>query len=448
MSARQRRYAVIGAGHRAQLYIDAMLFDVPDVAQLVALADTNALRAEYHLERAAQAGVQVEFFDPADLATSIRELQIDRVVITTPDYLHAHYIDIALRAGADVVVEKPLTIDADGIRTIATAVRETGREVVVTFNYRYSPRNTAMKQLVQSGVIGDVTSVHFEWLLDTSHGADYFRRWHRNKANSGGLLIHKASHHFDLVNWWIADSPRRVYASGGLKFYGRDNASKRGLTARPDRGTHDGGSDAFQLDLRDDPRLKSLYLDAEAADGYLRDRDVFSEGITIEDTLSVLVDYDSGATMSYSLTSYSPWEGYRVAINGTQGRLELDVVERAAVLPDEGGVLDPSATADTTGTGATRELGERLVLQKQWGLAEEVEIGQGEGGHGGGDALLLSDVFRGPSDDPFGRPSIWLDGVRSVAVGIAGNLSLESALPVNIADLHFGVDLRRSEEYS
>ena len=46
-----------------------------------------------------------------------------------------------------------------------------------------------------------------EWLLDTRHGADYFRRWHRNKNNSGGLMVHKATHHFDLVNWWMIPTP-------------------------------------------------------------------------------------------------------------------------------------------------------------------------------------------------------------------------------------------------
>ena len=49
--------------------------------------------------------------------------------------------------------------------------------------------------------------MHFEWALDTVHGADYFRRWHREKKNSGGLLVHKSSHHFDLVNWWLGDVP-------------------------------------------------------------------------------------------------------------------------------------------------------------------------------------------------------------------------------------------------
>ena len=162
-------------------------------------------------------------------------------MVTTPDYTHADYIVEALEAGADVVVEKPLTIDAEGCRRITKAVAETGRNVVVTFNYRYSPRNSALKEIIQSGVIGKVTSIDFSWVLDTVHGADYFRRWHREKKNSGGLLIHKASHHFDLVNWWINDVPERVFASGGLKFYGDKNAAERGLGPRPERGTPDAG---------------------------------------------------------------------------------------------------------------------------------------------------------------------------------------------------------------
>jgi predicted dehydrogenase len=442
---RRTRYAIVGTGHRSQMYFDAILAAHADVAELVALADTNKVRAKYFADRAEASGVTVAVVEPSALAEAIRTHRIDRVIITTPDLLHAPYIDIALRAGADVVVEKPLTIDVDGCRQIARATEETGRSVTVAFNYRYSPRNTRLKELLQSGAIGRVTSVHFEWLLDTSHGADYFRRWHRDKANSGGLLVHKSSHHFDLVNWWINDSPRSVYAHGGLRFYGTENARDRGVGTRPQRGTHDGSTDPFQLDLRNDDRLKSLYLDAEQEDGYLRDRDVFSDGITIEDTLSLLVDYDAGPTMTYSLTAYSPWEGYRVSINGTEGRLELDVVERAAVLTEGATILDPSFTEDVSGSGAARSRGERLVLQRHWEEAEEVPIPEGEGGHGGGDELLLADIFLGNQDDPLGRPASWIDGVRSVAVGIAGNISLKAQDVTDVRALALGVDLTRTE---
>ncbi len=431
------RYALVGAGHRASMYVDAITGTYADRAELVAICEPNPVRAAIYADAAVERGrTRPSLWQPDDLERMIADERIDRVIVTARDDLHAPLIVRALDAGADVVVEKPLTIDAASAASIEDAVARTGRHVVLTFNYRYSPRNSALRRVIQEGRIGTVTSIEFTWLLDTKHGADYFRRWHREKHHSGGLLVHKSSHHFDLVNWWIQQRPTRVFASGGLKFYGAENAAARGLGDRHDRGTHEGEHGPFELDLRDDERLRALYLDAESHDGYLRDRDVFGEGITIEDNLALVVDYSGGATLSYSLNAHAPWEGYRVAVNGTEGRVELDVVERGAVLEDEGlhPVLDPSAV-EASGEGSLRPIGERLLLQRHWSDAVEVEIENTGGGHGGGDELLLADVFVGPGDDPLARPADWRDGVRSIAVGIAGNRSLETGLPVRVADL-------------
>ncbi|MFD5213624.1 Gfo/Idh/MocA family protein [Microbacterium sp. NPDC058345] len=430
------RYALAGAGHRAQMYVEAIVGAHRERAELVAICEPNPVRARHHARTVVAAGdAAPRIGGPDELETLIREEKVDRVIICARDDLHAELIVRSLDAGADVVVEKPLTIDASSAARIEEAVARTGRQVVLTFNYRYSPRNSTLRQVLQDGEIGEITSIDFSWMLDTNHGADYFRRWHREKKNSGGLLVHKSSHHFDLVNWWLRSQPHRVFASGGLRFYGAENARARGLGERPARGTHDGG-DLFELDLRTDSRLAELYLDAEQHDGYLRDRDVFSEGITIEDNLALIVDYDSGATLSYSLNAHAPWEGYRVAVNGTLGRAELEVVERGAVLAGEG--LHPAIDPSLTGAERVANLrpeGERLIVQKHWGEAYEVPIVTGTGGHGGGDALLLNDVFIGPSEDPLSRPADWTDGIRSIAVGIAGNRSLETGLPVRVADL-------------
>nr|WP_255633101.1 Gfo/Idh/MocA family oxidoreductase [Demequina sp. TTPB684] len=439
----RRRYALVGAGSRAQMYLDAIAGPHRDAAQLVAWADTNQGRLDWsgarHPDRAEIAAAAR--FEVGDLASAITAHGIERVIITSPDFTHAGYIVAALEAGADVAVEKPLTIDEQGVRDIADAAQRTGRDVTITFNYRYSPRNEALRRVIADGDIGDVTSVHFEWVLDTAHGADYFRRWHRYKENSGGLLIHKASHHFDLVNWWLADVPTKVYASGGLKFYGAENARKRGLGERPERGSIDSPlRDAFSLDLRRDEQLKGLYFDQEKYDGYLRDRDVFDDGITIEDNLALVVDYARGATMSYSLNAHSPWEGYTVSVNGTCGRAELTVVERGAVLVREDGsvTVDPSMHPDGVVSERIRPIGERLMVQQHFQPAVEVPIPQGEGGHGGGDAQLLRDVFVGGDADPLGRSASWPDGVRSMAVGLAGNRSLETGQAVRIGDLDLG----------
>ncbi|NRG43037.1 Gfo/Idh/MocA family oxidoreductase [Rathayibacter sp. VKM Ac-2835] len=438
---RRTRYALIGSGHRAEMYLRAIATEHSDVAELVAIGDSNADRAGLSAQwfsEWSKTQLPPTLFAPGELETIIRDLAIDRVIVTTPDVWHAEYIDRSLRAGADVVVEKPLTIDAAGCARIIAAQQDTGRSVTMTFNYRYSPRNSALKALVQSGAIGRVTSVDFEWVLDTSHGADYFRRWHRDKANSGGLLIHKASHHFDLVNWWIDDSPEKVYAAGGLRFYG---GADQEVTARytPDE------TSPFHLDLAADPRLDALYGEPRRLDGYRRDLGVFEPGVTIEDNLALTVTYESGVPLSYSLNAHAPWEGYRVVVNGTEGRAELNVVERSAVVLDANGgtVIDPSANPQEDLDDPNRPVGESLLLQRHWQRAENVEIPSGIGGHGGGDAILLSDVFNGPSPDPLGRPSDATDGLRAVAVGILGNRSLVTGLPASIDELELGIDLSK-----
>ena len=444
----QERYGLIGTGSRAGMYVRALsgtqlgAEHVPEIAELVAWSDANPGRLDVHEREVVAAGRPAPArYAPDDLERMIRDERIDRVIVTTPDFTHADFVVRALHAGADVVVEKPLTIDAESVRRIGAAIAETGREVITTFNYRYSPRNSTLRRVIADGEIGAVTSVHFEWALDTVHGADYFRRWHREKVNSGGLFIHKASHHFDLVNWWIAATPVRVFASGGLRFYGAENAAARGLGERPSRGTGATG-DPFALDLARDPHLKELYLDQEHHDGYLRDRDVFDAGITIEDNLAALVDYDTGATMSYSLNAHAPWEGYRVTVNGTEGRAELEVVERGAVLIGEDGrvVVDPSMHPGYSPEDEVRPDSERLVVQRHWEGARIVPIPEGIGSHGGGDAYLLQHVFGRVTDDqPLGRVAGYADGVKAVSVGIAGNLSLATGEPVRIADLELGI---------
>ncbi|MFC7340160.1 Gfo/Idh/MocA family protein [Saccharopolyspora griseoalba] len=433
-----RRYGVVGTGARSQMYVRAMLGAHAEEADLVAWCEPNPGRMDHADRLVAQLdGRAPARYAPADLERMIQAEKLDAVVVTGPDHTHAETVGRALRAGADVVVEKPLTTTARGCREITEAVADTGRAPVLTFNYRYSPRNSALKQVIADGRIGAVTSVHFEWALDTVHGADYFRRWHRDKSNSGGLAVHKASHHFDLINWWLDDAPVRVFADGGLRFYGATNARARGLGDRPERGTVDPPTaDPFALDLRRDPVLRSLYYDAERYDGYRRDQDVFGPGITIEDNISAVIGYTGGASVTYSLNAHSPWEGYRVTVNGSRGRAELEVVERAAALPGPDGrvVLDASAEDDPT-DGAARAPGTRLVLQRHWEPAEQVPIAMGEGSHGGGDALLLADIFRGAGEDPLGRPAGHLDGIASVAVGLAVNASMETGAPVRIDEL-------------
>jgi len=420
------RYALVGTGSRATMYIDAICGTYAAHCDLVALCDTSPVRISYHNRRAAEryGRAEVPGYAARDFGGMLRRESPDVVIVTTVDAYHHDYIVAALEGGCDVVTEKPMTTDADKVAAILSAVERTGRSVRVTFNYRYSAAYTRVRQLVAEGAVGIPHLVDFSWTLDTSHGADYFRRWHREKPMSGGLLVHKASHHFDLVNWWIGSWPETVYALGSLSFYGRAAAAGRGESYPYSRYTGQADGDPFALDLTRSPMLRGLYLEAEEQSGYLRDRNVFGDEISIEDTMIVAARYRSGALLSYSLVAYSPWEGLRVAITGDRGRVEL--YERHGAH-----VIEQTPTGHPSGAGTER----RIRLFPMFRSPVEIEIPPAGGPHAG-DNVMLEQIFApSPPPDPWDRAASHLDGAAAVLLGAAANRALAEGVPVRLDQL-------------
>jgi predicted dehydrogenase len=423
----RKRYAIVGTGARSQMFSKALLGNFKDHGQLVAFCDVNQVRMDLYNNWYAKElkASPIPTYKPDHFDDMIRDQKVDCVIVTSIDRTHHRYICRAMELGCDAITEKPMTIDAEKCQQIIDTQKRTGKHLTVTFNYRYSPRNAKVMELLKQKVIGDIFSVHFEWLLDTQHGADYFRRWHRDKRVSGGLLVHKATHHFDLVNWWLATRPKTVFAMGDLRFYGRENAEERGVTRFYDRahGRENAQGDPFAIEM-DKPTgglgTYEMYLQAEKEDGYVRDQSVFGDGISIEDDIAVMVRYANRATLSYHLTAYSPWEGYRVGFNGSNGRLEFEVVERPFIstthshldiINNVGGSIGKTITEPTT-----------ILLRPLWGPPSSIAIPQtSQGGHGGADERLLHDLFVGGGQDPLGQAASHIDGAVSILTGIAAN---------------------------
>jgi len=423
----KKRYVQVGTGGRARFFYEAVVSTYKETSEMAAFCDVSQTRMDYANKVISKehGANQVPTYHYTEFDKMLDEIKPDAVIVTSVDRTHHDYIIRAMEKGYDVISEKPMTIDEEKAQAIIDTQKKTGKNLRVTFNYRYAPHNTKVRELIRDGVIGDIFSVHFEWLLNTQHGADYFRRWHRNKYNSGGLLVHKSTHHFDLVNFWINSKPKTVFAFGELNFYGMKNAEKRGETNFYDRchGNEAAKGDPFAIDMENNEKLRELYLNAEADSGYIRDRSVFSDDISIEDTMGVTVKYKNGAILTYSLNAYMPWEGFNVVFNGSKGRIEMKAVEKSYI---NGG-------GDKAEEGALT--GKTLMVYPMFGKPYEVEVVEGAGGHGGGDPVLLNDIFGHPEPDSFHRAASHVDGAMSILTGVAANKSIASGMPVEIDSL-------------
>lgn len=398
-----KKYVVVGTGWRGTFsYIEPLLKEYQDCAQLCAVCDINGKRAKFTSEY-----FHVDVPAYTDFDQMLKDHQPDVVIVTTKDCAHEEYIVKALEFGCDVISEKPMTTTDEMCARILEAEKRTGHKVTVTFNCRFMPFYVKLKELVSSGVVGDVLSVHLEWLLDTSHGADYFRRWHSIRANSGSLLIHKSTHHFDLVNWIIDDEPVKVNAFGTRRFYGHSR-EERGERCR-DCKYKDTCEFFIDIDKEERGLWTKMYKECESEDGYIRDRCLFSDVIDIEDSVSVNVRYAKGAVMSYSLTAHSPYECMKIVINGTKGRLEGD-------------------------TAFGKENLKFYDREGQCITFDRSRVKQLPGGHGGSDPAMRNNLFRGYTEDPLHQMADTRAGAMSIGIGIAANKSMAEDRAVYLSE--------------
>ena len=409
MEAR-KRVALVGTGHRGfNMWGKGLVAGYSPWVELVGLCDSNRLRAERVRDTI---GVAAPVY--TDFAVMLRETRPALVIVCTRDSNHDDYIVASLEAGADVITEKPMTTTVAKCRRILDAEARTGRRVDVSFNYRYSPTATRIKELLRQGIIGEVTSVDFHWYLDTRHGADYFRRWHAKMEYSASLFVHKATHHFDLLNWYLEADPAEVSAFGSLRNYGR-NGKFRGERCRT---CPHAGKCPYYFDISKDPLIEMLYEDPSREDGYVRDACVFREDIDIYDTMSAAIRYDNGVQVAYSVNCYMPIEGYHLAFNGRGGRIEIRQYE------DQPWETPPA---------------DEIVVMRNFGAVERIWVKQGEGGHFGGDDRLRDRLFKPDVDnDPLGQRAGARAGAVSVLCGLAAVESVRRKEIVSLRDLWGG----------
>ena len=427
LPARKFRLALVGTGSRgSSLWGRDMIEFLGDATEFVGLSDINPGRLEYVKKTL---GVSCPTF--SNFEQMLTETKPDYVIITTVDATHDQFIVKALDMGFNVITEKPLTTDEIKLKRILDAEKRAGKKVVVAFNYRHSVHAMQLKEILATNRVGKITSVDFHWYLNIYHGADYFRRWHGRINKSGSLLVHKATHHFDVLNWWLNSEPVEVTAYGSLDHYGKNNAF-RGPKCR--ECTYK-DSCKFFWDITKDQNMVNLYVQNEKYDGYIRDGCVWSNEIDIYDKMSAQIIYANGVTANYSLTTYSPYEGWKIAFNGMNGRIDtwedIPFLQKTSNDQAKRHAIEMSS-ADDGVSGEVREIIAMDNFAKNFEIYTTPKI---EAGHGGGDVRMLRRIFVDTNDNPHHVMAGTREGAMSILIGIAARKSIQEKRPVKISEL-------------
>jgi predicted dehydrogenase len=418
------RYVLCGLSNRGlSLFARPLLGDMSRHGELVGILDIDA-------ERVAAFNAQgthppVPYYSADEFDRMVQETAPDVVLVTSPDYTHADYVIRALQRNIDVITEKPMAASCEQVLAMQAAERDSTASIRVAHNMRYQPRNRQIKRMLLSGLIGRVTSIDYVWSLDTYHGASYFYRWNRQRAYSGGLSIHKACHHFDLINWWIDDIPEQVFAFGGRNYYGSESPYS------PSR--RDGAAYSVAEQKERCPYFQRWMGAGDApADDHLTARGLpytvqyppdkpiylYDKEIDIEDTYSAVVRYRGGASMTYSVTFSGPWEGFKVGINGTHGRIET---------ANYGFRERDEAPSDS----------QTVTYYPMFGPRQVHDAATAEGTHGGADPLIRRDLLVGPSAESLelSMPADSRQAGYAVAIGEALWRSVQDNRPYTIDEL-------------
>ncbi|MFH1068106.1 MAG: Gfo/Idh/MocA family oxidoreductase [Candidatus Glassbacteria bacterium] len=403
------RMALVGTGDRgSHTWGVELLSELGDAVEIVGLCDVNKKRVEVANR---WMGGKIPTF--TDFDQMVNTVKPDRVMVTTVDAFHAQYICRTLELGYDAMSEKPLCTTAEQAQQIIDTQKRTGRRVDVTFNARFGLSSMKVKELLLAGEIGDLYSVNYEEFLDLDHGASYFRRWHGLKQCSGTLLCHKASHHFDELNWWIAADPVEVVAYGRLNKYGIKGPFRHANC----RQCIYKDKCEFYWDITTNKGFMELYVGCEDQDGYYRDACLFRREISIPDTYSVQVRYENGVLVTYSLNATVPYEGQLIVFNGSRGRIELrNYNSQPWEVPHESEVRLTHDFNDT----------KLIVIDPQKGEFYE---------HGGADSRIKKMIFTPSMPDPLFQRAGLRAGVMSAAIGIAGYTSIDTGRKVRIDEL-------------
>ena len=324
----------IGAGNRGKLYGQYAL-TYPEQLNIIGVAEPVESRRSFYSQ--AHQIDKDKIFNSWEKVFE-KEKWADAVIITTPDDLHYEPCMTALRKGYDILLEKPISPSEKECRDILKLAEDTGRIVAVCHVLRYAPYFVRLREIIQSGILGNVVSMqHFEPIHHIHMAHSYVRgNWHNSKK-SAPIILAKSCHDLDIIKWMLGKKSTHIHAFGNLSWFRLQNAPK-GSTDRCTEGCKAESQCPYSalkvyakdrsylhhFDLSDQPEnhqkeiLHYLNTSNYGRCVYRMENDQPDHYIT-----NILFEGDT--TASFSMEAFTSYHGRRTRIMGSLGDITGDM---------------------------------------------------------------------------------------------------------------------------
>lgn len=393
---RSMTMAVAGGGARGFAYAETAA-RMADPVRVVAVAEPRPVARGRFVERFDVPAANV-FEDWRDLAAAPR--LADVVVISLLDHQHVDAVLAFAERGYHILLEKPMATTEEDCATIVEAVEAAGVTAAVCHVLRYTPYTLALQDLLTSGAIGEIASIEHLEPIGHSHFAHSFVRgnWRRTDESSP-LLLAKSCHDIDWLMSLVGRPVEKVASFGSLTYFRAENrpagAADRCIDCSIEASCAFSAARVYRRGVGDPDSFDGYNalvmaggLTAEAVEQALAHgpygRCVYASDNDVVDHQVVQMEFEGGATVSFTLTAFSQGSDRKTRIFGTRGQITGDgrYLHVFDFLSEQTKVIDTEADAGANGHaavdghgGGDRGLVEAFIRALRNGTSEEVPSG-------------------------------------------------------------------------
>ena len=383
------KVVIVGGGHRSLIYAELSELK-PDMMQIVGIVDPNEFRCNSIAERF-NIPEDNKFSNVEDFVSKPKFA--DAVINGTMDHIHVSTSLPILKAGYDILLEKPFAVNEKEMRELVNCANEYNRKIMVCFVLRYAPFYRRIKETLLSGVIGNIINIQTVEHVSYHHmSTSHIRgKWKNEQECHASMLLAKCCHDIDIMMWLMGDdAPAKVSSFGGLTQFRPENApensgtrclvdcplvdtclysAKRIYLDHPDRWSFyvwDKLEDKANATLEDKREL--LKTSPYGVCAYKSDNNVV-------DHQSLNVLFRSGATGTHNMIGGTAVPQRKIHIIGTKGEISGVLEDGKFTIS----LIDPRPGCEHKDT--------------------EIDVKVTDDSHGGGDLLLSEDFVNYVRDD-------------------------------------------------